>query len=601
MPRVPRTFPSSRLRWVGLLSSGLVVNACYVGSDASSETDAADSDSPASSGGTGGPDEPTDIPGELCAGSSPGATSLKRLSVAQYSNALRDLLQDVPAVFESAAPLIASLPVDGGETTFTNMDNRLAARHIDTWFAVATTVGDAMLDDPAVMTALAGDCASSAEIDDQCLEAFVNDFGLHVHRHPLSSDDVDSYLSLVSSERTAPENYRDIAVTMLMSPRFVYHFEIDGAPAIGRDDLLVLDGYEIASRLSFHFWQSMPDEELFEAAADGSLNTDAGYQAQVERILQGERTRDSTRSFYREWFIAREFGGLSDTPAFRTFSENLATFAGDPGEVGDELETAMVAELDALTAYYTFEQDGHISDLLTSNLSFTDSPILAELYGVEPWDGVGQPPEFPQGERAGVHTRAANLVTGDHTTNPIHRGIDIQERLLCAHIPPPPADLPADAFDPPPLDPSKTTRERIDDKTADSQCIACHQLINPFGHTLEAYDGLGRYRTSERVIDGSGDVLAELPVDSSATLLGLPDNPEVSGPVELATIAAAQPAYLHCFAEHYFEFTYRREPNESESDVCVMEQIESEAGDGSILSALGEVALQTEFRVRGVE
>ena len=579
----------------------VLASGCYVGASASSDTDAADSNASGASGGTSDPDEPVDLPGDLCAEGSPDPTSLKRMSVVQYGNTLRDLLKDVPTVFDTVEPLLVALPVDGGETTFANMDNRLAARHIDTWFAVATGVGDAMLDDPSVMSALAGDCATSAEIDDQCLEAFVSDFGLRVHRHPLSEDDIDGYLGLVTSERTGPENYRDIAVTMLMSPRFVYHFEVDGSPAIERADLLVLDGYEIASRLSYHFWQSMPDDELFAAAADGSLNSDAGYRAQVERILQSERTRESTQNFYREWFIAREFGGIADTPAFRTFSEDLSTFAGDPEEVGDALEAAMVAELDALTTYYTFEHDGHISDLLTSNLSFTDSPVLAELYGVEPWNGSGQPPEFPAGERAGVHTRAANLVTGDHTTNPIHRGIDIQERLLCAHIPPPPANLPPDAFDPPPLDPTKTTRERIDDKTADAQCIACHQLINPFGHTLEAYDGLGRFRTTERVIDGNGDVLAELPVDASATLLGLDDNPVVSGPVEFAQVAAADPGYLHCFAKHYFEFTYRRAPSETESDACVMEQIESEAGDGTIRSALAEIALQTEFRVRGVE
>lgn len=587
---------------------GFALSACYVGGDAESSgaTDAdpagtGESSAETASSGSGDPDDPMDLPGDLCGDASLQPSALRRLSVFQYENTLRDLLQDVPAVYETVEPLAAGLPVDGGETTFSNMDNRLAARHIDTWFAVATGVGDAMLEDPTVMSAVAGDCASSAEIDDQCLETFVNEFGLKVHRHPLSDEDLQGYLGLVTSERTGPENYRDIAVTMLMGPRFVYHFEIDGSPAIDQADLLVLDGYEIASRLSYHFWQSMPDEELFAAAADGSLNTDEGYQVQLDRILASERARETAQGFYREWFIAREFGGISDTPAFRTFSEELDSFAGDPTEVGDALQAAMLAELDALTTYYTFEQDGQISDLLTTNLSFTDSPLLAELYGVQTWDGTGQPPQFADGERAGVHTRAANLVTGDHTTNPIHRGIDIQERILCAHIPPPPANLPPDAFDPPPLDPTKTTRERIDEKTSDAVCIACHQLINPFGHTLEAYDGLGRYRVMERVIDGNGDVLAELPVDASATLLGVAGDAEVSGPVELAAVVSTEAAYRHCFAKHYFEFTYRREPTEAESDACVMEEIESQAEDGTIRSALAQIALQTEFRIRGVE
>ncbi|MBV1862696.1 MAG: DUF1592 domain-containing protein, partial [Nannocystaceae bacterium] len=434
-----------RIRRSGTLLLGLALGACYVGADGSASTDEGESDSDGTAS-PDGPSDPEDLPGNLCGESGPEVSALKRLSVAQYSNTLRDLLGEVPGVFESVQTLAAALPVDGGETRFANMDNRLAVRHVDAWFAVAAAVGDAMLGDEAVLAALAGDCAASAEIDDQCLELFVSDFGLRVHRHPLSDEDRDGYLSLVSPDRTGPENYRDIAVTMLISPRFVYHFEVEGAPAIDRADLLVLDGYEIASRLSYHFWQSMPDDELFASAADGSLNDDAGYQEQLERLLQSDRTRETTEGFYREWFVAREFGGLADTPAFRTFSEDLDTFAGDPVVVGDALREAMHDELDALTSYYTFENDGMVSDLLTTNLSFTDSPLLAELYGVEPWDGTGQPPEFSPGQRAGVHTRAATLVTGDHTTNPIHRGADIQHRLLCSEIPPPtPDQLPPDA------------------------------------------------------------------------------------------------------------------------------------------------------------
>lgn len=588
----------ARIGRSGPLLLGLALSACYVGPGGSADTDEGGTDSD----GTANPDDPEDLPGNLCGEAGPEIPDLRRLSVAQYDNTLRDLLADAPGVFEGVQSLAAALPVDGEGTTFSNMDNRLAGRHIDTWFAVGTAVGDAMLADDAVLTALAGNCATSPEIDDQCLESFVSDFGLRVHRRPLSDDDLNGYLSLVSSERTGPENYRDIAVTMLISPRFVYHFEVDGSPASDRADILVLDGYEIASRLSYHFWQSMPDDELFAAAADGSLNDEAGYQEQLERLLESDRARETTEGFYREWFIAREFGGLADTPAFRTFSEDLSTFAGDPVAVGDALRDAMRDELDALTSYYTFEQDGTVSDLLTTNLSFTDSPLLAELYGVEPWDGTGQPPEFAPGQRAGVHTRAATLVTGDHTTNPIHRGVDIQHRLLCTDIPAPtPDQLPPDAFDPPPLDPSMTTRERIDAKTGDALCMSCHTFINPFGHTLEAYDGLGRFRETERVIDGNGDVLAELPIDASATLAGLADDAVVSGPVELADVVANDEAYLHCFAKHYFEFTYRREPTEGDNDACVMESIETQAGDGTIRSALAEIALQTEFRIRGVE
>ena len=319
-----------RLHRSGVLLLG-IASACYVGASNSADSDTGESDTDSAGGGADtDDDEPEELPGELCGDASPEVAALRRLSVVQYENTLRDLLADVPDVYGSVQSLAAALPVDGEGTTFSTMDNRLAGRHIDTWFAVAVAVGDEMLADDAVLAAIAGDCATAADLEDQCLEAFVTNFGLKVHRHPLSDEDVERYLGLVSGDRTGPENYRDIAVAMLMSPRFVYHFEVDGAPAAGLADVLVLDGYEIASRLSYHFWQSMPDAELFAAAADGRLNDEAGYQEQLERMLGSDRARETTEGFYREWLVARQFGGLADTPAFRTFSEDVAAFGGDP-------------------------------------------------------------------------------------------------------------------------------------------------------------------------------------------------------------------------------------------------------------------------------
>ncbi len=539
-------------------------------------------------GGDGG-DGPVE---QACDPDGPAPTDLKRLSALQYQNTLNDLFGDVPGLPAAIDAAILDLPLDEAEHgSFSAMDLRLTQRHITTFFAVADSVANAVLDDSAAMTAVSGQCAVAPQIDDVCLESFVREFGLRAHRRPLDEDEVQLYLGLVDPERTGPEVYRDIVFAMLMSPAFHYHLEVEGSG----DDILELDGYEVANRLSYHLWQSMPDQALFDAAADGSLQTEAGFAEAVDRMVHGEgreRTERTIEHFYREWLDTEQLGAFIDTPAFNAFSEGVAA--------DDALVTAMQHEIDALTRHYTFDSDGVLADLITSDASFTDDPVLAGLYGVQTWDGTSEPPRFPEGERAGILTRAAMLFSGDEKTNPIFRGIDVRERLLCLELAlPDPSSLPDDAFDPPPLDPSQSTRQRYEAKTAAAECQACHTQINPLGYVQEAYDALGRYRTTERIFDDSGNLLGEQPVDTSVTIDGLADDSiSFDGPVDLMAWLADDPRVQSCFAQHYFQFTFRRDP--SVNDACVVENVATALSDETILDALVTIAMQPEFRLRKV-
>ena len=428
------------------------------------------------------------------------------------------------------------------------------------------------------------------------LDAFIADFGLRAYRRPLTGDEIAAYASIADDpEAIGPIAYRDVVFTFLMAPQFLYHFETNGAPIDGREDLLSLDPYEIASRLSYHFWQTMPDDELLAAAADGSLGTEEGYLAQVDRILLGpdrERLRETIEAFYHDWYALDAFGGFVDTPAFNTFAQGVDV---------DGLREAMVAEIHTLTAYYTWERGGTFADLLLSNASVTDSPQLAALYGVQPWSGSGEPPTFADGERSGLLTRAAFLVTGDEKTGPIHRGAVARDKILCAPLPPPdPDSLPEDALDPPPLDPNLSTRQRFEVKTAAAECQACHALLNPIGFAQEQYDALGRFRTTERIIDDSGAEIGTVPVDPAVTVPGLVEGePAVSGAVDLMQLVVETGDTERCFATQYFEFTFRREPDTA--DDCVIDNLETSLSEGTIEDVLREVALQPEFRVRAVE
>ena len=193
------------------------------------------------------------------------------------------------------------------------------------------------------------------------------------------------------------------------------------------------------------------------------------------------------------------------------------------------------------------------------------------------------------------------LISGDEKTNPIFRGIDVRERLLCLPLSPPdPADVPPDAFDPPPLDPEQSTRQRYEAKTSPTECTACHSQINPIGYVQEAYDGLGRYRTTEIIYDDAGNLIGEQPVDTAVSIDGLDSETlDFAGPVELMEWLGNDPRVQACFAKQYFEFTFRRHP--SPNDACVVENLEVTLREDSIVDALEAIALQPEFRLRTVE
>jgi len=312
----------------------------------------------------------------------------------------------------------------------------------------------------------------------------------------------------------ATEAIRNVVVMLLMSPRFVNHLELAGSPIAGQADLLALDPYEIASRLSYTFWQTLPDDALLAAAADGSLATDAGFSTQLDRVFADPRTHDTVWQFWNEWMKFDSFTGFSsDRPAFMTFAagENV-------GVAGHDHWGYMVTEIHDLTDIYTWTQSGSLDDLLTSDQSVTKSADLAHLYGVSAWSGSGSYPRFTDGSRSGILQRAALLADNLETTNPFHRGALIRRSILCDNLPrPDPNSLPAGSLDPPPQNTAMTTRQRYEAKVAgNGLCAGCHNSFSNLGYVMEAYDALGRFRTMEKVYDEqTGALLATLPLDTT--------------------------------------------------------------------------------------
>ena len=535
-------------------------------------------------------------------GGQPGASPLIKLSTIQYRNTVRDLLaaSGLPDVATEVAPMLAAIP-DDSTVAFRGLDTRISSDHIQGYFNVASAVADGATKTSSRLTALAGSCAATSPLAQSCLDAFLASFGRRAFRRPLATDELAEMKDVAMGTSPAPANateaIRNVVEMLLMSPRFVNHLELAGSPIAGQADLLALDPYEVASRLSYTFWQTLPDDALLASANDGSLATDAGFNTQLDRVFADPRTRDTIWQFWNEWMKFEAFTGFSsDRPAFMTFAagENV-------GVAGHDHWGDMVTEIHDLTDLYTWTQSGSLDDLLTSTVSVTKSADLAHLYGVSPWSGSGAYPQFTDGSRSGILQRAALLADNLETTNPFHRGALIRRAILCDNLPrPDPNSLPAGSLDPPPQSTAMTTRQRYEAKVAgNGLCTGCHNSFSNLGYVMEAYDALGRFRTTEKVYDEqTGALLATLPIDTS----GIPqviagDMRPVAGPAEMNQRIVESGKVEACLSANYFRYALRRDPTANSADACAYEAMRSGlASGGALAAAFRGIAASAGFR-----
>jgi hypothetical protein len=545
-------------------------------------------------GGSGNAGGVPPVPDDCDPAARTSATPLRRLGRAEYLNTLRDLLEPsgLSLELDAVASRTEQVPPDGeNEHLFSGMDRRLTQRHVDAYYGVADALAGRLTEDAGSLESLAGACTGDAEPTEACVSDFLTSFGARAFRRPLTDAEISRYLELRTAGTPTAEVFRGLLFTLLLAPDVLYHLEIQGEPTAAAPDVLALTGHEKASRLSYLFWRSMPDEQLFAAAAAGELDGDQGYQAAVERVFTDPRTRQTIATFWGEWLGLTGFAGFIDSAQFEAFADGV--------NANDALASAMTEETHALIEHFTWETTGSYRDVLTSRLFLSESSELAELYGIDAWNGSGTPPSLPAAERSGLLTRAAMLVEGNAVTNPIKRGAFILKQMLCEEIDPP-SDLPAEALALPMADPTLSTRERFEIKTSPSECRGCHAVINPLGFSLEVYDALGRFRTEENVYADDGELLSTMAVDPSVQVsLGDVVTP-VSTPVEFSEAIAASEAAYQCLARQYFRFALRRD--ETPADACTVGAIRDQSrGQGSLSATLRSVALIRSFRERVME
>jgi hypothetical protein len=324
----------------------------------------------------------------------------------------------------------------------------------------------------------------------------VADFGKRAFRRALGAEEIERYTSLFDTvtqqHGSTPARAQSLVLqAILLSPDFLYKREL-GATAPQRDASgnVALTGYEVASRLSYFFWASMPDQQLFDAAESGALLTPDGVEAQARRLLQTEQARETVQDFHGQWLGVNELLHMTKSQdAFPEWDEQLAQ--------------DMFQEFQAFVSDAVFDAPvPGIAALLSSPIGFVNQR-LATIYDLESTTPALTRTEVDSQQRRGLLTLPAFLAThsGGVETLPPRLGHVLYAQLLCQPMPAIPAVVP----DVEPPAPGLTTRERFA-KHAESPCASCHKTLDPLGFAFENYDAIGRYRDMDqgKAVDASG-------------------------------------------------------------------------------------------------
>ncbi|AUX28892.1 MULTISPECIES: DUF1592 domain-containing protein [Sorangium] len=460
----------------------------------------------------------------------PGRAPLRRLTRVEYNNTVRDLLGDTtdPAF---------SLPSEDVGNGFGNDADTLSVSSLlaEQLGTVAEGVAQRATATPEALAKLAP-CARNVAAADEaaCARTIIESLAPVAYRRPLAGGEAEELLALYSVGRTDATFATGVATmieALLQSPDFLYRIEW-GTPDPERPQLRRPTGDEMATRLSYLLWGTMPDEELRMAAQAGELSTKEGVRKHAERMLDDDRSRPTIRFFFDNLLPISSLADLErNAEAFPTFSRTIGSL--------------MREETQRFLEHEIFEGTGSWASILTAPYTFMNER-LAAFYGVSGVKGDEfQKVELDTTQRLGLLTQAGVMAGTTHSnnTNPVVRGSFVLQKLMCIPIPLPTGDI-LEKVKPPDPYSGATARDRFSQHSKDKACAGCHQFMDPVGFAFENYDAVGLYRTTENdvVIDPSGTVPGTLG--------------DVSGPIELVQKLAASEEVQHCFAKRWSEFAY---------------------------------------------
>lgn len=491
--------------------------------------------------------------GESARGFSPqGPASARLLTRFEYANAVVAL-----KLTKDPSPVAVLLPEESIQHGFDNQApiHKATARHIDSYQRAAETITADASFDPTAFALTQGGCAAST-LDTACVQRFVENFLKRAFRRPSTPAEQSRYMALFNLARTekdANEGISRVVQGVLQSPSFLYRLE-----------RRPLDGYAIASRLSFFLWGTGPDDALLNAAEQGLLSSVSAITEQAKRMVADPRTALMARHFFSQWLEVDRLNGITKVDSV----DNL----------GLDWRESLLRFTDA-----SLKSEKGFEALWTSPSLYLNGS-LRTLYGVP----QGQNADWaiyqaPSTERAGLLSQPALMGLFSHAdqSSPILRGVFVRSRVLCESLPPPPANM---QFAPPKLEGNMSTRQRFAKLTEPATCAGCHSYINPVGFGFERYDHLGRLRATETVM---GQVQ---PIDDRGELISFNGGPSVSafsgvtGGEGLSSKLAMLEATRSCFSLQWFRYGMGR--SETVNDTETLGRMTSELTTTQDIKAL---------------
>lgn len=463
-----------------------------------------------------------------------GGTPLRRLTNVEFDNTVRDVFGIDPT-----PKISADFPRDGFAGPFaSNEKGQVTDQYLNRYQQAAERLGKEVASKvETLVTCSAG--------DDQCAERFIQEIGKKAYRRPLDAQAVSALMTVFTAGKagaTFREGIEYVVQAMVMSPNFMYHVE---AKAPSSQPFVGLPAPELAERLSYFIWGSIPDDALFAAVAAGKLDTAEGLRAEATRMMGDPRASKQIEFFADQWLRLHEATDqvLDMVPRYMDFSPEYAQ--------------ALVNEAKHFVGYTLGPKgDGTFETLMTSNKSFPEGLGFKAYNMTAPagYDG-SSPIEIP-GRRAGLITMpAAMSAHSSRSTSPIKRGVFVLNDVLCKKI-----ELPENAnVKAPEFVQGRSIRQGLEDVTKMEACAGCHAKINPIGFSLEGYDRMGRERDKDEY---------DAPVDDKGILMI--GDPTVDGPIQggpaLSEKIFKSDSGRNCMIQQVFRFALGR--SEAPADTC---------------------------------
>ena len=451
--------------------------------------------------------------------------SLRRLTQAEYRNSVADIFGSEIEVRGSFEPTIRIAGLQAASTSTLSV----TPVGFESFTQMADSIATQVVSDKyrAKLPCKPKDVKAP---DDACTRQVLDHYGMMLFRRPLTGDELKNAANLsgklAKSQNDFYAGLRYGLASLIQAPDFIFRKEV-AVPAA--DKSWALEPYSRATRLSYLLWNTTPDAELLASAKSGELNTAAGLDKQVTRLMTSPRLDVGMRAFFNDMLELDTFDTVSkDSILYPKWSSTIAASAKE-----ETLRTAIGLAL---------HDNGDMRELMTTRKTYINRALAADYKLAFPFKGDWVAYEFPANEgRSGVLTQASMLAMFSHPgrSSPTKRGVALMDIFLCEPTPTPPANVDFSAVNDPtgPL----TVRQRLMAHASNSACASCHTHSDPIGLSLEGFDTIGGVRLEEK----------GKPIDVSATIQGK----SFSGAVGLGKFLHDNPKYPACVARKMFAYS----------------------------------------------